>query len=99
KAEVVTGDEKKENLLSPTLLDHVSTDARVAWEEPFGPVLPVLRVKSEEEAVQIANESEYGLQASVFTQDIDAAHRIADQLEVGSVQLNGKTSRGPDHFP
>ncbi|RSL33860.1 NADP-dependent glyceraldehyde-3-phosphate dehydrogenase [Salibacterium salarium] len=99
KAEVVTGDEKKENLLSPTLLDHVSTDARVAWEEPFGPVLPVLRVKSEEEAVQIANESEYGLQASVFTQDIDAAHRIADQLDVGSVQLNGKTSRGPDHFP
>ncbi|MFB5661151.1 NADP-dependent glyceraldehyde-3-phosphate dehydrogenase [Alteribacillus sp. HJP-4] len=99
KAKVVTGDERKENLISPTLLDHVSTDARIAWEEPFGPVLPIIRVTSEEEAIKIANDSEYGLQASVFTQDIDAAHRIADQLEVGSVQLNGKTSRGPDHFP
>ncbi len=98
-AEVITGDDRNGSLLAPTLLDKVTTESRVAWEEPFGPVLPIIRVKSEEEAVQIANESEYGLQASVFTQDIDAANRIADQLEVGSVQLNGKTSRGPDHFP
>ncbi|MFZ4451250.1 NADP-dependent glyceraldehyde-3-phosphate dehydrogenase [Salibacterium aidingense] len=98
-AELISGNERQGNLLAPTLLDKVTTDSRVAWEEPFGPVLPIIRVKGEEEAIQIANESEYGLQASVFTQDINAAHRIADQLEVGSVQLNGKTSRGPDHFP
>ncbi|MFB4164072.1 NADP-dependent glyceraldehyde-3-phosphate dehydrogenase [Alteribacillus sp. JSM 102045] len=98
-AKVITGDDKNGSLLAPTLLDEVTSKMRIAWEEPFGPVLPVIRVKTKEEAIEIANKSEYGLQASVFTQDIDSAHQIADQLEVGSVQLNGKTSRGPDHFP
>ena len=72
---------------------------RIAWEEPFGPVLPVIRVHSIEEAVELANRSEYGLQASVFTRDISKAFRIAEQLEVGTVQINNKTERGPDHFP
>lgn len=98
-AEVVTENKRDGRQFSPVLFDHVSTESRIAWEEPFGPVLPVIRVKDEDEAVKIANDSEYGLQASVFTQDINTAHRIADELEVGSVQVNGKTSRGPDHFP
>ncbi|MCD5323091.1 MULTISPECIES: NADP-dependent glyceraldehyde-3-phosphate dehydrogenase [Pontibacillus] len=98
-ATVISGDTREGNLLHPTLLDHVSTDMRVAWEEPFGPVLPIIRVSSQSEAIQIANESEYGLQASIFTKNIDNAMSIADKLEVGTVQLNGKTSRGPDHFP
>jgi glyceraldehyde-3-phosphate dehydrogenase (NADP+) len=72
---------------------------RLAWEEPFGPVLPIIRVKDAEEAVELANRSEYGLQAAVFTRDVNAAIKIADRLEVGTVQINGKTSRGPDHFP
>ncbi|WP_036779845.1 NADP-dependent glyceraldehyde-3-phosphate dehydrogenase [Pontibacillus chungwhensis] len=98
-AKVVSGDTREGNLLHPTLLDNVTTDMRVAWEEPFGPVLPIIRVSSQSEAIQIANESEYGLQASIFTKNIDNAMSIADKLEVGTVQLNGKTSRGPDHFP
>lgn len=98
-ATVVSGDTREGNLLHPTLLDNVTTDMRVAWEEPFGPVLPIIRVSSQSEAIQIANESEYGLQASIFTKNIDNAMSIADKLEVGTVQLNGKTSRGPDHFP
>lgn len=72
---------------------------RVAWEEPFGPVLPIIRVKDTEEAIKIANESEYGLQSSVFTQNINDAFYIANKLEVGTVQVNNKTERGPDHFP
>lgn len=87
------------NLIWPVVFDRVTTDMRVAWEEPFGPVLPILRIKNAEEAIQIANRSEYGLQSSIFTRNSDAALRIAAQLEVGTVQLNGKTSRGPDHFP
>jgi glyceraldehyde-3-phosphate dehydrogenase (NADP+) len=51
------------------------------------------------DAVLIANKSEYGLQSAIFTKDINAAIKIADLLEVGTVQINGKTSRGPDHFP
>ena len=72
---------------------------RIAWEEPFGPVLPIIRVKDEDEAIKIANESEYGLQASVFTENINEAFYVANKLEVGTVQVNNKTERGPDHFP
>ena len=72
---------------------------RLAWEEPFGPILPVIRVKSIKEAIDIANRSEYGLQSSVYTKNIDDAFNIANELEVGTVQINNKTERGPDHFP
>ncbi|KGX91359.1 glyceraldehyde-3-phosphate dehydrogenase [Pontibacillus halophilus JSM 076056 = DSM 19796] len=98
-ATVVAGDKRDGRLLNATLLDNVTTEMRIAWEEPFGPVLPIIRVSSEEEAVRIANDSEYGLQASVFSNDTDRAMRIAEKLEVGTVQLNAKTERGPDHFP
>lgn len=98
-AEVVTGNKRENNLIYPTLLDHVTGDMRVAWEEPFGPALPIIRVSSDEEAIKIANESEYGLQASIFTKDINKAFAIANKLETGSVQINGRTERGPDHFP
>ncbi len=98
-AVLVTGNERVGNLITPTLLDRVTPDMRVAWEEPFGPVLPIIRVNNVEEAVELSNQSEFGLQASVFSQDIDEAFSIAAQLDVGSVQINGKTERGPDHFP
>ncbi|MDA5559544.1 NADP-dependent glyceraldehyde-3-phosphate dehydrogenase [Exiguobacterium sp. MMG028] len=99
KATVVHGNEREGNLIYPTLLDHVTTDMRVAWEEPFGPVLPVIRVKSLDEMIELTNESEFGLQASVFTQNVNSAFTVADKLEVGTVQVNGRTERGPDHFP
>ena len=72
---------------------------RLAWEEPFGPVLPIIRVKDKDEAILIANKSEYGLQSSVFTKNIDDAFYVANRLEVGTVQINNKPERGPDHFP
>ena len=50
-------------------------------------------------AIEIANRSEYGLQAAVFTENINDAFYIADKLDVGTVQVNNKTERGPDHFP
>lgn len=98
-ATLVTGNKIKGNLIYPTLFDNVTTDMRLAWEEPFGPVVPIIRVKDMDEAIKIANKSEYGLQSSVFTKDINNAFYIAKKLEVGSVQINGKTERGPDHFP
>lgn len=98
-AKLVTGNKREGNLMYPTLLDNVTTDMRLAWEEPFGPVLPMMRVKDAEEAISIANRSEYGLQSSVFTRNIDSAFMIASKLEVGTVQINNKTERGPDHFP
>ncbi|WP_373953875.1 NADP-dependent glyceraldehyde-3-phosphate dehydrogenase [Exiguobacterium acetylicum] len=98
-ATLVTGGGRTANLIEPTLVDNVTRDMRVAWEEPFGPVLPIIRVNSVDEMIAYSNESEYGLQASVFTENIDAAFAVADALETGSVQINGRTERGPDHFP
>lgn len=72
---------------------------RLAWEEPFGPVLPIVRVASSEEAVAHCNASKYGLQGCVFTQDITAAIAISDAMETGTVQVNSAPARGPDHFP
>lgn len=98
-AKLLCGGERKGNLITPTLFDNVTTDMRLAWEEPFGPVLPIIRVGSIEEAAEITNASEYGLQASVFTTNMHKAFEVADKLEVGTVQINNKTERGPDHLP
>lgn len=98
-AKLVIGEKREGNLIYPTLYDYVTTEMRLAWEEPFGPVLPVMRVKGMDEAIEIANASEYGLQSSIFSENIDRAFYVADKLEVGTVQINNKTERGPDHFP
>ena len=57
-AEVVIGNKREDNLIYPTLLDYVTGDMRVAWDEPFGPVLPIIRVSSDEQAIKMANASE-----------------------------------------
>ena len=98
-ADLIVGGNRDGNLIYPTLFDNVTSDMRLAWEEPFGPVLPIIRVKDKDEAIEIANRSEYGLQAAVFTENINDAFYIADKLDVGTVQVNNKTERGPDHFP
>ena len=98
-AHLAVGGKREGNLIYPTLLDNVTTEMRVAWEEPFGPVIPLIRVKDKDEAIKIANESEYGLQSSVFTRNINDAFYIAEKLEVGTVQINNKTERGPDNLP
>lgn len=99
EAQVLTPIKREGNLLWPVLFDQVTKDMKVAWEEPFGPVLPIIRVASVEEAIAFANESEFGLQSSVFTNDFKKAFEIAEKLEVGTVHINNKTQRGPDNFP
>ena len=98
-AKLLVGGTREGNLIAPTLFDSVTTEMRLAWEEPFGPVLPIIRVKDKDEAIKIANDSEYGLQSAVFTENINEAFYVASRLEVGTVQVNNKTERGPDHFP
>lgn len=98
-AHVLTPIKREGNLLWPVLFDQVTRDMKVAWEEPFGPVLPIIRVANVEEAIAFANESEFGLQSSVFTNDFKKAFEIAEKLEVGTVHINNKTQRGPDNFP
>ena len=98
-AEAKTDFKREGNLIYPMVFDKVTTDMRLAWEEPFGPVLPIIRVHSVDEAIEIANKSEYGLQSSVFTRNVQRAFGIAEKLEVGTVHINNKTQRGPDNFP
>lgn len=98
-AKVVLGGKRDGRNMEATILTEVTKKMRLAWEEPFGPILPVMKIASWEEGVALANQSEYGLQSSVFTKDIDKAWAMAEALEVGSIQINGKDARGPDHFP
>ena len=73
---------------SPTILDEVSNDMKVAREEIFGPVLTVTTFETQPEAIQKANDSEYGLWAGVWTRELGKAHRVAGQLEAGIVGIN-----------
>ncbi|PNY20101.1 NADP-dependent glyceraldehyde-3-phosphate dehydrogenase [Streptococcus parauberis] len=98
-AKAITEIKREGNLICPVIFDNVNTDMRLAWEEPFGPVLPFIRINSVEEAIEISNASEYGLQASVFTNNFPRAFAIGEKLEVGTVHINNKTQRGTDNFP
>lgn len=98
-AKIVLGGRFDGRYLEATILINISKRMKIAWEEPFGPILPVIKVKDWQEAVLVSNESEYGLQSSVFTRNIDTAWAVANALEAGSIQINGKDARGPDHFP
>ena len=74
--------------VAPTVFDGVRNDMKIAREEIFGPVLSVLRFKTEEEAIALANASPYGLQAGLWTSQLSRAHRVAQSLRVGTVHVN-----------
>ncbi len=74
--------------LTPQILTNVSHDMRVMKEESFGPVVGIMPVKSDEEAIALMNDSEYGLTVSLWTQDVDRAIAVGDQLETGTVFMN-----------
>lgn len=96
---IETGNKREGNLIYPTVISGVKRNHRIAIEEPFGPVLPIIECASVEEMIEIHNESEFGLQASIFGKDTSSMLVIAPKLEVGTININGKTSRGPDNFP
>lgn len=92
-ARLVTGGEQvlRETggyFVPPTIFDGVRNDMRIAREEIFGPVLSVIDFESEAEAVALANDTPYGLAASLYTHDLDVAHRVARDLHVGVVGVN-----------
>jgi gamma-glutamyl-gamma-aminobutyraldehyde dehydrogenase len=92
-ARVVTGGERilEETggyFVPPTIFDNVRNDMTIAREEIFGPVLSVIEFESEAEAVAIANDTPYGLAASVYTNDLNVAHRVAREIRAGVVGVN-----------
>jgi aldehyde dehydrogenase (NAD+) len=93
-ADLVTGGRRPPHLprgffLEPTLFANVRNSSRIAQEEIFGPVLSLIPVEDEEEAIRVANESHYGLNGSVLTHDAEAAYRIARRIRTGVVGQNG----------
>lgn len=76
------------NFLEPTIFDEVKPTMRIAREEIFGPVLSIIPFDTEEEAIRIANDTEYGLAAAVWTKDITRAHRVTSQLRAGILWVN-----------
>jgi succinate-semialdehyde dehydrogenase/glutarate-semialdehyde dehydrogenase len=94
-AKVLTGGRRNPDLdglyYEPTVLTHVDHDMKVMSEETFGPVLPIMRVRDEEEAIRCANDSRYGLGANVWTADVRRGFEIARKIDSGSVCVNDMT--------
>src|SRR5437899_573557 len=85
--------------VKPTVFDHVTSDMRIAREEIFGPVLSVMRVKDFEEAMTVANDTEFSLSSSIFTNDAARIFRFVDEIETGMTHINSPTTGGEAHIP
>lgn len=98
-AKVLTGGKREGAIYHPTVLVDVKPDMKVVCQEVFGPLVVVIPFDTEEEAVSLANASDYGLQAGVFTSDINRAFRLADELETGGVWINDVSTVRQDNYP
>ena len=87
-ARVVCGGERDGAVMQPTLLDGATTDMRVCREELFGPAVSVMSISGVDEAIRLANDTEFGLSAGLFTKDIDAAVRFAREVDSGNIHIN-----------
>lgn len=90
-AKLVTGGELAGGGVQPTVVDHVTPGMRIFDEEAFGPVVGVIRVHDADEALAVANDTEFGLVASVFTRDTARAARMLEDIETGIGHINGST--------
>ncbi len=95
-AKVLVGGRRNPNLkglyYEPTVITNVNHDMLVMCEETFGPVMPIMRVRDEEEAIRLANDTHYGLAANVWSKNEQKALEIAKRIEAGSVTINHFTS-------
>jgi acyl-CoA reductase-like NAD-dependent aldehyde dehydrogenase len=98
-AQLVTGGRQEGVFVDPTVLDRVSPDMRVYYEESFGPLASIIRVADVEEAVSVANDTEFGLAASVFSRDVARALDLAKRLETGACHINGATIYDEPQMP
>jgi len=93
------GGDLGERVFEPTVLSGVTPEMPAAEEETFGPLVPIISVSDFDEAIAEANNTNYGLEAGIFTQDIDRARRAADDIDAGGVNVNTVSGFRADHMP
>lgn len=98
-ANVAAGGGIEGTIMQATVLDHVNSSMRVYGEESFGPIVSVIRVNGEEEAIRVANDTEYGLSAAVFGKDVSRAMTVAQRIESGICHINGPTVHDEAQMP
>ncbi len=98
-AKIVAGGLAENALMGPTLVDHVRRDMAIYDEETFGPVTTVVRVKGAEQALEVANDTAYGLSSSIFSADVTRALELASRLDAGCVHINGATVQNEAQAP
>jgi vanillin dehydrogenase len=98
-AKVVAGGKRNGTVVEATLLDHVKAEMKIYSEESFGPVKSIVRVRGVDEAVRVANDTEYGLSAAVFGRDIIRAMAVAKRIESGICHINGPTVADEAQMP
>jgi glyceraldehyde-3-phosphate dehydrogenase [NAD(P)+] len=98
-AKLLAGGKHEGNYYYPTVLDRVPDTAKIMWEETFGPVIPIRHVRDVDEAISLANQSKFGLDSCVFTNDINLARKVAKRLEEGEVTINAAPRHGVGYYP
>ncbi|WP_407267855.1 aldehyde dehydrogenase family protein [Radiobacillus sp. PE A8.2] len=98
-AKVITGGNRKRNLFEPTVITNVTKDMKVVAEEVFAPVVSVTSYNAIEEAIDLVNDSKYGLQAGVYTRDMNLSFKLPHLLEVGGVIINDTCCYRADQMP
>lgn len=98
-ARILTGGVRKGAFYEATVIDDVTCDMDLVVNETFGPVAPIIRVKGVGEAIEVANDTDYGLQAGVFTSDYANAMRCANEIEAGTVFINKQSTFRTDNMP
>jgi acyl-CoA reductase-like NAD-dependent aldehyde dehydrogenase len=98
-AQVLCGNTRDGTIMTATVLDHVTPKMAIYSEESFGPVVCIIRTNGEDEAIKAANDGEYGLSSSVFSQDIARALNVAKRIEAGICHINGPTVHDEAQMP
>ena len=98
-AQVLAGGSADGNVITPTVLSGVTPEMRIYAEESFGPVVTIVPVEGDDEAVRVANDTEYGLSAAVFGEDVDHAMEIARRIESGICHVNSSTVHDEPQMP
>jgi len=98
-ADILCGGKREGAFYTPTVLDNVHSKMKIVQDETFGPVSPIIRINGIEEAIKVANDTKYGLQAGIFTSNINNALKAVNEIEAGGVIVNKQSTYRADNMP